>query len=147
MLATRGNLRVMTVDYEQTPSAVNDIPIAETAVAHSRATSITRGGQNADNFTYGFDRAGAASAGEFFNTGTGLVGSTSAATFNVGGISDKIGSFEVDVRNVVGAAGGNAGVCNWFVGLGRPVATDGGGTIMRPPSFAGNGTNRGGPAR
>ncbi len=46
----------------------------------------------------------------------------------------------------MGAAGGNAGVCNWFVGLGRPVATDNMGVIMRPPSFAGNGTNRGGPA-
>ena len=63
----------------------------------------------------------------------------------MGGISDKIGSFEIDVRGVVGAAGGNRGVCNWFVGLGRPVCTDGGGTIMRPPSFAGNGTLRGGP--
>ena len=135
------------VDYEQIPSAVNDIPIPESVMAHSRATSITRGGQNADNFTYGSDRGGAASAGEFFNTGTGLVGTTSAATFNVAGISDKIGSFEVDVRNVVGAAGGNAGVCNWFVGLGRPVCSQNGGegTIMRPPSFAGNSTARGGP--
>lgn len=132
-------------DYEQGVSAVNDIPITQTAMAHSRATSITRGGQNADNFTYGSNRAGAASAGEFFNIGSGLVETTSAATFNVGGISDKIGTFEIDVRNVVGAAGGNAGVCNWFVGLGRPVATDGGGTIMRPPSFSGNGTIRGGP--
>ena len=138
-------------DYQQTVSALNDIPITETAVAHSRATSITRGGQNADNFTYGSDRAGAVSAGEFFNIGDALVGTTSAATFNVGGISDKIGTFEVDIRNVVGAAGGNAGVCNWFVGLGRPVATAGGvvggnATIMRPPSFAGNATRVGGPA-
>ena len=144
--ATSGQFTGYEVDYGQNVSALNDIPIAETAVAHSRATSITRGGQNADNFTYGSDRAGAASAGEFINTGSGLVATTSAATFNVGGISDKIGSFEIDIQNVVGAAGANQGVCNWFVGLGRPVATDNNGVIMRPPSFAGNATNRGGPA-
>lgn len=133
-----------SVDYEQSPSAVNDIPIAETAVSLVRATAISRGGQNAETFVYGFDRGGAASAGEFHNVGQALVGTTTSATFNVGAISDKIGTFEVDVRNVVGAAGGNAGVCNWFVGLGRPVATPDG-TLMYPPNFNGNTSAQGGP--
>ena len=140
-----------TVEYEQGVSAVNDVPIPQSAVCHDRFAAVSRGGARAEVFSYsGNDRAGNPSPGNFYNIGAALgANATASATFNVGAISDKRGSFEVDIRNVVGdPAPGDQGVCQWFVGLGRPVVTrqNGNGRYMRPPDFSGNQTAMGGPA-